>query len=477
MREAAMTGPNDVGEAWRALGKQLSEFRKAAGYTQHSLAPKTISARSTIANAETGRQRPDRTFWERCDEVLQTGGILATSYDRVVALQRNYQRKSAIASTASVASAQTDPTLPACDVQAGAADEIASAHSTAADDTTIVTVMIEGRPQRVQLSRRALLHAVSGSLMAPFAGVDVALWADTVRVDPALVEHFAVLRSVLVESDNRVGAAAILPTARQQLGHIAGFRRAARGGLHDAFLRTEARWAEFAGWLSDDLGDRAAGDWWLAQALTMAQEAGDAEFTAYVFARMAQRAAEATDRDRVLGLARAADRSGSAQAPVRAFAALQRAHGHVIAGNTSAFQAAIDDAHHLVASAPADDGDLGSFCTVPYVWAQEGDGWRRLGQPHAAITCFDRALDAWPESYRRERGLYLARTAAAYAAAGEPERAATTGLTALELAHLTQSARTSREVAAVGCHLTKTFPAEPGVADLHAALAASPHTT
>ncbi|MEV4545236.1 hypothetical protein [Micromonospora echinaurantiaca] len=231
-------------------------------------------------------------------------------------------------------------------------DAITSGDGTADDDTTIVTAMIEGRPRRVQLSRRALLAAMSGSLIPPLAGVVATGSENTVRVDPALIEHFAVLRSVLVESDNRVGAAAILPTARQQLGHITGFRRVARGGLHDALLRTEARWAEFAGWLSDDLGDRAAGDWWLAQALTMAQEAGDAEFTAYVFARMAQRAAEATDRDRVLGLARAADRSGAAGPPVRAFAALQRAHGQAIAGDTSAFQAAVNDAHHLVANTP-----------------------------------------------------------------------------------------------------------------------------
>ncbi len=472
-----MTDPSDVGEAWRALGRQLAELRRAAGYTQHSLAPKTISARSTIANAETGRQRPDRTFWERCDKVLQTGGTLAASYDRVIALQRTHHHSRSKAVTASMASTQADATLPAGDVQVCAPDGMASLGGVAADDTVIVTVMIEGRQRQVQLSRRALLHALSGSLVAPLAGVEAILGADTVRVDPALIEHFAALRTVLVESDNRVGAAAILPTARQQLGHIAGFRRVARGGLHDAFLRTEARWAEFAGWLSDDLGNRAAGDWWLAQALSMAQESGDADFSAYVFARMAQRAAEATDRDRVLGLARAAERSGGERTPVRAFAALQRAHGHAIAGESSAFQAAVDDARHLVAGTPADDDGLGSFCTIPYVWAQEGDGWRRLGRPHAAVSCFDRALEAWPESYRRERGLYLARTAAAYAAAGEPEHAATTAIAALELAHLTQSARTKREVAAVGSQLTATCPAEPGVAKLHSALAESPQTT
>ncbi|MFG1954991.1 XRE family transcriptional regulator [Micromonospora sp. NPDC048830] len=340
-----------------------------------------------------------------------------------------------------------------------------------------MTVVIEGRARQVRLSRRALLQAVAGSLVAPFVGVDAALGADTAHVDPALVEHFAMLRSVLVESDNRVGAAAILPTARQQLGHIAGFRAAARGDLHDAFLRTEARWAEFAGWLSDDLGDRVAGDWWLAQALTMAQEVGDAEFTTYVFARMAQRAAEATDRDRVLGLARAAGCSGNGRGQVRAFAALQRAHGHAIAGNTAGFQAAVDDAHHLVAGAVDDGGSLGSFCTTAYVWAQEGDGWHRLGRPRAAVGCFNRALDAWPDSYRRERGLYLARTAAAYAAAGEPGRAAAAALAALELGRLTRSARTTREVTAVGSQLTAVFPTEPGVADLRVALAASPQPT
>ncbi|MFG3708990.1 hypothetical protein ACGF7U_30265 [Micromonospora sp. NPDC047670] len=84
--------------------------------------------------------------------------------------------------------------------------------------------------------------------------------------------------------------------------------------------------------------------------MTLAQEAGDAEFAAYVFGRMAQRAANAVDCDRVLGLARAAGRSGSGGAQVQAFAAVQRAHGHAIAGDTCAFQAAVDDAQQLVAA-------------------------------------------------------------------------------------------------------------------------------
>ncbi|MFI7645148.1 helix-turn-helix domain-containing protein [Micromonospora sp. NPDC049460] len=85
-------GPHNIREARRRLGQQLAALRKAAGHTQHSLAPLTLYGRSTIANTETGHQRPDRTFWQRCDEVLHTDGILTAGYDRIVILEREYQR-------------------------------------------------------------------------------------------------------------------------------------------------------------------------------------------------------------------------------------------------------------------------------------------------------------------------------------------------------------------------------------------------
>ncbi|RKF23619.1 helix-turn-helix domain-containing protein [Micromonospora globbae] len=465
-----MTEPHEVSEAWRALGRQLAASRKAAGYTQHALAPKTLSGRSTVANAEVGRQHPDRAFWERCDAVLQTGGDLAAGYDRVVALQQHHRRpKSSAALSASIASARAAVASQGHLARMGTEAARRMPDGDAAAETIIVTVVIEERVRQVRISRRALMQAMTGSLTASLPGADLA--AQPVRVDPAIVEHFTVLRAVLVESDNRVGAAAILPTARQQVGHIADFRRAARGGLRDSILSTEARWAEFAGWLSDDLGDRTAGEWWLARALTMAQEAGDAELTAYVLARMSQRAAGDRDRDRVLGLACAAGRSGG-NAQVRAFAAVQRAHGYAITGDSSAFRAAVEEAQRLVADVDGDGKALGSFCTTAYVWAQEGDGWLRLGRPRSAVRCFDRALEAWPESYRRERGLYLARSAAAHAAAGDPQQAAGSGLAALNLARLTRSERVLREVTAVAQQLA-AFSTEPEVADLHAALATS----
>lgn len=79
----SLEAPEDLTEAWTALGRQLAERRKAAGHTQASLAPLTFYTRSTVANVESGRQRIGRDFWNRCDAALGTGGSLAAEYDRI----------------------------------------------------------------------------------------------------------------------------------------------------------------------------------------------------------------------------------------------------------------------------------------------------------------------------------------------------------------------------------------------------------
>ncbi len=91
-----MISPEAVAEARRQLGRQLAALRKAAGYeTQREFAPQTFYTRSTLANAETGRQRTGRAFWQRCDEVLCTGGVLADGYDRIEAMVARQQEETA----------------------------------------------------------------------------------------------------------------------------------------------------------------------------------------------------------------------------------------------------------------------------------------------------------------------------------------------------------------------------------------------
>ncbi|RSM44743.1 hypothetical protein DMB66_52025 [Actinoplanes sp. ATCC 53533] len=88
-------GPDDVRERRKALGRRLRLFREAANYTQHEFAPLTLYGRSTIANVETGGQRTQREFWQRCDELLDTGGVLTADYDEVIVLEQQLLAASA----------------------------------------------------------------------------------------------------------------------------------------------------------------------------------------------------------------------------------------------------------------------------------------------------------------------------------------------------------------------------------------------
>ncbi|MDG4833786.1 XRE family transcriptional regulator [Solwaraspora sp. WMMD1047] len=334
--------------------------------------------------------------------------------------------------------------------------------------------MAGGQAFSFPLSRRVLFEIAAGlTTLGVVNGTDAAPQG---AVDPAVVGHFAQLRAFLVRADDRLGGSTILSTVEQQIALIALLRRQARGQLRDQLLSAEARWSEFGGWLSDDLGDRTAGERWLDRAASIAQEADDREFSAYVLARRAQRMVGGGDEDRVVGLAQAASRVPDAPVLVRAFAAVQQAHGHAIAGDSTAFQAGIERARALVATAPVpgdSDGDpLGSFCTPPYLAAQEGEGWLRLDQPRRAIDSFTTAVNQWPDRYRRERGVYLSRTAHAYLAASEPDQAATVATEALTLAATTGSARAHRNVTALAPRLA-AFANRPQVRHLLDHLAAT----
>ena len=92
-----MAGPGDVAGAWAALGRQLAASRRAAGLSQERLAPLSGYSRSTVANAETGRQRVPRDFWERCDGALGTGSALARGFDELAAMRRQEHLREAAA--------------------------------------------------------------------------------------------------------------------------------------------------------------------------------------------------------------------------------------------------------------------------------------------------------------------------------------------------------------------------------------------
>jgi transcriptional regulator with XRE-family HTH domain len=72
-----------VWEQRRALGRRLASLRSRAGFSQWEFAPLTGYSRSTLSDAELGRHRLRREFWQRCDEALTADGVLTAAYDRI----------------------------------------------------------------------------------------------------------------------------------------------------------------------------------------------------------------------------------------------------------------------------------------------------------------------------------------------------------------------------------------------------------
>jgi transcriptional regulator with XRE-family HTH domain/predicted kinase len=94
--ELPTTAAADAIADFRAqLGRQLADYRRAAGYSQAQLAKRIDYARSTVANVEIGRQNVGRQFWERCEAALGAHGALLTGYTGLNALSAERQKNRA----------------------------------------------------------------------------------------------------------------------------------------------------------------------------------------------------------------------------------------------------------------------------------------------------------------------------------------------------------------------------------------------
>jgi hypothetical protein len=95
-----VTDPDDIAETRRALGRQLSAFRRAAGHTQANFAPLVGYSRSMVANVETGRENAPVGFWRSSDQILGTGGRLVAGYTEIEAAVRRRNDEAARAAEA-----------------------------------------------------------------------------------------------------------------------------------------------------------------------------------------------------------------------------------------------------------------------------------------------------------------------------------------------------------------------------------------
>ncbi|WP_329431263.1 hypothetical protein OG339_47730 (plasmid) [Streptosporangium sp. NBC_01495] len=270
-----------------------------------------------------------------------------------------------------------------------------------------------------------------------------------------LLDTMRRLRTILACQDNMLGSGAVIPSAIQQVSILRELSRTATGTTRHAVMDLQAAYAEFAGWLNDDLGHRGAGQQWINNALLWAHEADNELLIAYILLRQSQRAAETGDTAAAVALAQAAQRRGELTARMRAAAAQAEAGGHALSGDERGFTTTVALARDLAAQAPPPTaGEWASWCTPAYIAAHEARGWAHLGRHDRAVESYQHALRGWPAEFHRDRGLYLSRLAHSQALTGAPEQATHTARTALAIACGTRSARILAELAPVRKALT-----------------------
>ena len=417
------------------FGYELRKWRKTDGLSQARLGALAHVSGHLVHKIEIADRRPSRDFAVRCDEALGARGALIRAWEDFAA---DVQRKPDVSGDIDRLSVAIDRTSDQGIAVPGS------------EIITVTVVSLTGESVPVAVDRRAFVAGAASMPIVGWLGRSVPQMPQAMpdgNLDD-IVRDMMSLRVVLTKQDNILGPGVAAPTVIHQLSILETLSRSASGSARESLRGLQASYAEFAGWLSDELGDRRAGQFWTDRALEWAHETDDDLIVGYVLARKAQRSAEVGDAAAAISLARAAQRHGALTDRVRAAAAQYEALGHASAGQETEFRASIDRAHGLIASAaPAVADELAIWCTPGYLTMHEASGWAKLGNPIRAIATYKQGLAGWPHEFRRDEGLYYGRLARAYASAENPEEAADTGQRALDIAVGTGSARILAELA------------------------------
>ena len=333
----------------------------------------------------------------------------------------------------------------------GALELVVEALGGSTDEFRRLWVAVRDAEDRDCAGGNGALAGHGGSALPDWGGLGRrAVGADgTSRPDPAMHTFLTMTLGQLRLAEDHAGAREVLATALNQVPMVTAQRARADGRLHDELLSLEAQWAQFCGWLYQDLGDHAASEQWYAQALDRGHELADDDMVASILSMRANAAWGYQDARRCIALSEASYRITTASPGVRALAAQQLARGHALTGDRERCERALDEAMRLSEQAATQPER-----TPPWIYyqsparleIQRAMCYRDLGLHARAADMLRRAIDELPATYRRDRGQYLARLAVALWRAGEQDEAHVVAAEARQLAETTGSARTMLEL-------------------------------
>lgn len=453
-------------------GSELRAWRDRRGFSLAKLGSLIRYDPSHLSRFERGERWPPDDVARACDDALRAEGALLRLWH--------------LAETAKQAGA-----TPGIDV-AKLAGHVANqpsalvtgppgqAPSEADDGITVPCRDLSGRIIWVSVPRRTFLLGGLSAAAGAIAGAASISTTESAPIlarigkasvaDAAPIEHLRNLRAVLVESDNIVGPRHIIPTVEEYVRLIGQFRDARAGADRRALLGMQAQYAEFAGWLHQDLGDLRRAQYWLDRALEWSHAVGDVEMTTFIMARKSQLAGDALDGTGTVDLAEAAATMARPRTRLAAVAPTYAAQGHALLGEESETARALDGAYEALGNLDDDPASQWApWLDTSYVTVHRARCLEILGEHGQAAEVFQQAIAELPAPYRRDRGVYLARGALAHAHVGEPAQAATIGSQALAIAAETGSGRIVNELARLDNDLT-AWRSVPEVGEFRTAL-------
>ncbi|MEB3368588.1 transcriptional regulator [Saccharopolyspora mangrovi] len=318
------------------------------------------------------------------------------------------------------------------------------------------------------MDRRSMLSAGAASVVAFGMGGTHAV-AETGSAEP-----FRVMFDQLRKLGQTASPSLVLPSLVAQTHSLREMARNAKPAQTAEILALTARYAEFAGWMTQEAGDDRAAMWWTDRSVELAEAGGDRRLGAHALVRRALVALYRHDARQTVEVAQLARRQALTDR-IRGWAALHEAQGHALAGDHARCMRTLDVAReHLSAARPEPGPTLGaSHLSDPATMIA---GWclHDLGRPRAATEVLDREVSALPEQALRSRARYGLRRALAHAAAGEIEHACALTTEALPGVDAVTSATVLTDLRKLSQLLTRHHRV-PAVQALQPALVASLH--
>ncbi len=275
----------------------------------------------------------------------------------------------------------------------------------------------------------------------------------------AVADHLGRTWHTLVATDNKFGPVHAIHGVLHSIKLASDALQQMSGADRQRVFQLDARFAESAAWLYEDMGDFAEASRWMQTAHQWADAADYPSLALWTLIGRARQAVLRRDAHTAVGLAdQAINTATAAPAAMRTAALCYKAEALALQGKERLCLTILDRAEIEAANVKIDpdadsSGGYGSWCTPSYVNAQRARCWQALRKPIRAIPLYTESLATLPDSYHRDRGWALAGLSLAYTTTGEPEQASDIAHRAMLIASAAGSQRTANEVARVVDHL------------------------